>query len=317
MKLTRSTFLLAASLMGGPLFSADPATPDLAARIAEMRRQAATLHYEKGLVSLKGGLATVRLPEGFKYLNPAGTGTLLEKIWGNPRQGDTLGTVMPANFDPLRPGNWAVVLTFVEDGYVKDDDANKINYDDLLRKMKEGAREASKAREKAGYAPIELIGWAAPPRYDAAAHKLYWAKEFKFGTDSQNTLNYNIRILGRRGVLVLNAVAGMSQLREIEDAAPMLLSMVDFREGNRYADFKQGTDKVATYGIAALVAGGIAAKAGLLKGLWVGILALKKFIIIGALALARYFKRIWNWIRGNSPSTEADAASAPKPNPRA
>jgi uncharacterized membrane-anchored protein len=315
MKLNRSILLLAATLAGGLLLSAEPPAADPAARLAEMRRLAGTMHYKIGVIALKGGIATVKLPEGFKYLNPADSGTLLEKIWGNPRQGETLGMLMPADFDPLRPGNWAVVLTYVEDGYVKDDDANKIDYGDLLRKMKEGAREASKAREKAGYPPIELVGWAAPPRYDAAAHKLYWAKEFRFGAEREDTLNYNIRILGRRGVLVLNAVAGMSQLRQIEDAAPTLLSMVDFKEGNRYADFRQGTDKVATYGIAALVAGGIAAKAGLLKGLWVGILALKKFIIIGALALARYFKRIWNWIRGNSP--EAEAAAAPPPSPPA
>ena len=64
--------------------------------------------------------------------------------------------------------------------------------------------------------------------------------------------------------------------------------------------------------LGALVAGGIAVKAGLLKGLWVGILALKKFIIIGALALARYFKRIWNWIRGNPP---AEVAVLPAPPP--
>lgn len=316
MPLTRSTLLLAASLMGGPLFAADPAAPEPAARAAELQRLAGSLHYAKGAITLKGGLATLTLPDTFKYLDPAGTGILLEQIWGNPKQGATLGMVMPASFDPLRPGNWAVVLTFAEDGYVKDDDAAKINYGELLQKMKEATQEASKARQKAGYAPIALVGWAAQPRYDAAAHKLYWAKEIKFGNDPQNTLNYSIRILGRRGVLVLNAVAGMSQLRQIEDAAPTLLAMVDFREGNRYADFKQGTDKVATYGIAALVAGGIAAKAGLLKGLWVGILALKKLILLGALALAAYFKKFWNWMRGNAPA-EADASAAPPPNPPA
>ncbi len=308
--------VLASSLAGGPLYSADPGTLDPAARFAEARRLASSIHLQEGSVTLKGGLATVTLPESFRYVNPADTETVLEKIWGNPKANQTLGMIVPANFDPLRATSWAVVLTFVEDGYVKDDDASKINYADLLQKMKEGTGEASKARVKEGYPSIELIGWAAPPRYDAAVHKLYWAKEIRFGTQSQNTLNYDIRILGRRGVLVLNAVAVMSQLKQVEDATPTLLSMVDFKDGNRYADFKQGTDKVATYGIAALVAGGLAVKAGLLKGLWVGILALKKFIIIGALALARYCKRIWNWIRGNPPA-EAAAVATPPPSPPA
>jgi len=312
MKLSRFILVLAASLAGGPLFSSDPPTPDRAARIAEARRLASSIHHQTGSVSLKGGLATVTLPEGFRYIDPADAETVLEKIWGNPKQKETLGMIVPANFDPLHAASWAVVLTFIEDGYVKDDDASKINYDELLQKMKEGTKVASKAREKAGYPSVEFVGWAAPPRYDPAAHKLYWAQEIKFGAEPQNTLNYNIRILGRRGVLVLNTIAVMSQLKQVEEATPTLLSMVDFREGNRYADFRQGTDKVATYGIAALVAGGIAVKAGLLKGLWVGILALKKFIIIGALALARYFKRIWNWIRGNPP---AEVAVLPAPPP--
>jgi uncharacterized membrane-anchored protein len=317
MKFARALLLLAAGLVGGRLSSADPATPDPTARLADLRRLANSVHYEKGTIALRGGLARVALPVGYRYLNPSDCAAVLEKIWGNPKQGETLGMIVPEDFDPLSRGAWAVVITFAEDGYVKDDDASKINYADLIEKMKEGTREASKARVKAGYPPIELVGWATLPRYDAGAHKLYWAKEIKFANQTQNTLNYNIRILGRRGVLVLNAIAEMSQLKRVEDATPVLLSMVDFQEGHRYADFKQGTDKVATYGIAALVAGGIAAKAGLLKGLWVAILASKKLIIVAVLALAAYFKRIWHWIRGTVPSTETGGASAPPPNPPA
>ncbi len=107
-----------------------------------------------------------------------------------------------------------------------------------------------------------------------------------------------IRILGRKGVLVLNAVAPMSQLAQVEAATPEILSMVDYQAGNRYADFNSDTDKVATYGLAALVAGGVAAKAGLLKLLWVGVLALKKFIIVGLIAAAASFKKFIAWIRG-------------------
>jgi uncharacterized membrane-anchored protein len=123
---------------------------------------------------------------------------------------------------------------------------------------------------------------------------MYWAKEIKFGNQAgTNTLNYNLRILGRGGVLTLNAIASMAQLPEIEKSTPIILGMVDFTEGNRYADYKPGVDKAATYGLAALVAGGIAAKTGLLKGLWIAVLALKKFIIIGLAALAGWLKKIF------------------------
>ncbi len=294
--------LLAASLAVTLNLLADKPPPDLTAEQAELFRLAAGLKYQSGKLVLHDGLAKLTLPENYRYLSPPDAAILLGKLWGNPGNQNTLGIIVPAGFNPFDIDGWAVVITYDEDGYVKDDDAAKINYTELLQQMKDGAREASKERVKAGYPAIELIGWASAPRYDASAHKLYWAKEIKFGQNKENTLNYNIRMLGRRGVLVLNAVAPMQMLPRIEAAAPTLLSMVDFQEGHRYADFNGDTDKVATYGLAALVAGGIAAKTGVLKLIWVGILAFKKFIFVALLALAGYAKRIWAWIRGRQTS---------------
>jgi uncharacterized membrane-anchored protein len=149
-------------------------------------------------------------------------------------------------------------------------------------------------REKAGYGAIELIGWAAPPRYDQAAKKLHWAKELKFSGNDENTLNYDIRLLGRGGVLILSAVASISQLPEIENKAPAILAAIDFNAGHRYADFSEASgDKVAKYGIGALVAGGVAAKLGFFKGLWVLLLGAKKFVIIGVIALGALAKKFF------------------------
>ena len=152
--------------------------------------------------------------------------------------------------------------------------------------------ERAEARAKAPDPEIELVGWATSPRYDKTTHKMYWAKELKFSDSKEHTLNYNIRVLGRRGILVLNAVASMSDLKMIEEHTPEIVRMVDFKEGNRYADFDGKSDKVAAYGLAALVAGGIAAKAGFFKVLLVGLLAAKKFVIIGAIAVFGFVKKI-------------------------
>jgi uncharacterized membrane-anchored protein len=104
-------------------------------------------------------------------------------------------------------------------------------------------------------------------------------------------------MLGRKGVLELNAIANMDQLPEIDAQTPEILGMVDFKEGSRYADFDPKVDKVAKYGLAALVTGGViaaAAKLGFLKLLWVGLLAAKKFIIIAAAAIVAFFKKMFN-----------------------
>ena len=264
-------------------------------RAAEMKLLAGRLKYQTGQIRLRDGLATISLTDSFRYLDPAGTDTLLTGIWGNPpAHGKTLGAITPADFSPFDDDGWCVVLSYDEDGHVNDDDAAKIDYTDLLKTMQQSTREASQQRVKDGYPPIALVGWATKPSYERTTHKFYWAKEIKFGDGKDgNTLNYNLRILGRGGVLVLNVVAGMAQLHKVEAAVPDLLGMVDFNPGQRYADFTPGTDKLATYGLAALVAGGVAAKSGLLKGLFVALLAMKKFVLMGAVALFAFLTRFF------------------------
>jgi uncharacterized membrane-anchored protein len=252
----------------------------------------ARLHYQTGRVALRGGLATLDLPTQFRYLDPHETDIVL-RTWGNPPNQATLGMIVPAQTGVFRPESWAVVISYDEDGFVKDNDAATVNYDQLLRKMQEALRDANAERRRQGYPEIELVGWAEPPRYDSAAHKLFWAKELRFGTEPTHTLNYNVRVLGRRGVLVLNAVAGMDQLAAIRRDMGTVMRFVEFTGGNRYADFVPGTDKVAEYGIAALIAGSIAAKAGLFKVLLAGILALKKLLIVALAAVAAFFKRLF------------------------
>ena len=264
-----------------------------------------TMKFQQGQISLKNGLATLNVPEGFRYLNGADANKVIVNLWGNPPGEQPLGLLMP-DMSPLSRDAWAVIITYSEDGYVKDNDAAKIDYNNLLGQMKKSIHDANPERTKQGYPTMELIGWAEPPRYDSATHKLYWAKELKFGSESGDTLNYNIRMLGRRGVLVLNVVASMSQLSEIEQKTPQILSAVDFNQGHRYADFNPASgDKIAGYGIAALVAGGVAAKLGFFKLLWVGIIAAKKFIIIGALAVAAWFRKLFG---KKTPATPPPAA---------
>ena len=254
------------------------------------------LKYQQGEITLSNGFARLSVPTNFNYLGPDDAETVLVKFWGNPSpKTKLLGLLIPADKSPLERGCWVVTIAYTGDGYVKDDDAAKINYDDLMKKMQAATTENNKVRAQNGYPTVQLLGWAAPPRYDAATHKLYWAKRAKFDGEDGETLNYDIRMLGRHGVLVLSAVAGMDQLDEIQQQVPQILGMVNFNTGNRYADFDPKVDKVAAYGLAALVAGGIgvAAKLGFFKVIWVAILALKKFVILGVVAIGAWFKKLF------------------------
>ena len=253
----------------------------------------AKLGYKTGKVTLLDGAATIDLPESFRYLDAEGSRRLLVEGWGNPPESATgvLGMLVPSSVSPLDPAGWGIVITYDEQGYVNDKDAASIDYAKMLKEMQDATVAANDERKKAGFAPVTLVNWAEPPSYNAATHKLYWAKELSFGDAPEHTLNYNIRILGRRGVLVLNAVAAMGQLPDIRKQTGDLLATVNFNEGHRYTDYLPGKDKAAAYGIGGLIVGAAAAKAGLFKLLWVGILAFKKLIVVGFAALVATLKK--------------------------
>lgn len=241
----------------------------------------ASLKFQQGKITLPGNIAVLDLPASFRYLGPDDAEKVLVQGWGNPPGSKSLGMIFPANVSPLSPESWGVIVTFDKDGHVKDDDADSIKYDALLKDMQESIAASNEERVKQGYQAMTLVGWAEKPSYDKSSHKLYWAKEIKSGNEAQHSLNYNIRVLGRDGVLVLNAVAGMSQIAQIKTEMQQVVAFSEFSDGNRYADFDSKTDKVAEYGIAALVAGGIAAKLGFFGKIFAFLLLFKKFVLIG------------------------------------
>jgi uncharacterized membrane-anchored protein len=300
---------LAAIICLGPGFIAR-GDPDPAAAKPDMDSLAAmasSLKWETGTITLKEGLAKINLTENFRFLDGADSQKVLHDMWGNPDDPSILGMIFPADKGPLDRDTWAVTVTYEAGGYMKDDDADKIDYADMLKKMQQEVSEASPERVKEGYPSIELVGWAAQPHYDKLTHKLYWAKELHFGDSPMNTLNYDIRILGRHGWLVLSAIATMNEFSEIDGQVPQILSMVDFQPGNTYADFDPKVDKIAEYGLATLIAGGAlagAAKLGLLGGLWkfivVGVLAMKKAVIVVVVMIVAGVKKLWARFSGKS-----------------
>ena len=251
------------------------------------------LHFTKGEVALPAAKAHLALGSQFQYLDHDQSRRVLEDLWGNPPDDSVLGMVVPTDTSLADPHSWAVVVTYSDEGHVSDEDAAKIDYADMLKQMQDATREQNPEREKAGYGSLDLVGWAEPPHYDAKNKKLYWAKELAFKGASDNTVNYDIRVLGRGGYLSLNAVAGKSDLPAVRTGMQELLPAVEFDAGQRYADYNPKTDKLAAYGIAALIGGGIAAKAGLFAKLGVMLLAAKKFIVFLFVGLFAGIKKLF------------------------
>ncbi|MBX0290938.1 DUF2167 domain-containing protein [Hymenobacter sp. HSC-4F20] len=282
--------LLLAALALTPLASSAAPTPtDSVDRYQQYADSVhATLHYQTGRVVLPEGKGILHVPAGFRYLDMVQSRYVLTTLWDNP-DGESLGMLFPAAKGPLDEDGWAFSLEYEPLGYVQDGDAADIDYDALLKEMQEDTEAANDEREQAGFGRVLLIGWAAKPFYDPKLNVLHWAKELRFSGTSAPTLNYNVRLLGRKGVLNLNAIGGLEQLPEVRASIPAVIKSVEFPKGLQYADFDPKLDEVAAYGIGGLVAGKVLAKAGafaLVAKFWKVLVAL---LAAAGTAIRRFF----------------------------
>jgi uncharacterized membrane-anchored protein len=244
-------------------------------------------------------VAQIDVPAGYMFIDGKGTRALL-KSKGEPTTGQEAGLLISTNED------WSIFFEYSDDGYVKDDDKDKLDPDKLLATIKRGTAEANKERAKAGNPPLEIVGWEVPPKYDAETHNLEWA--IRATSEGRPLLNYNTRLLGRKGVMEVVLVIEPEKLQETLPVFRNLLAGYNFNSGQTYAEYKPG-DKVAKYGLAALVLGGgavAAAKLGLLGSLLLFFKKAWKLLIIAIAALAASVKKIFDKISGRKSGSETN-----------
>jgi uncharacterized membrane-anchored protein len=262
----------------------DSVTLNLLSRISNLKFQT------EGKVTIADGRTQIQIPAGFKYLDKEQSHFVVEEYWGNPKQ-ELEGMLFLKEANILDTALWAFIIEYESNGHIDDSDAKELNYTELMVEMKKSTTEANAERIKMGYLKIELIGWASAPFYDSANKTLHWAKELSFNDDEVHTLNYDVRILGRDGLISLNAIGGMDNLEEVKNKIPEILSAVKFTNGNEYRDFDPSVDKVAAVGIGGLVAGHVLAKAGFF-------VVILKYIKVIALAVIGGGTWIWRKITG-------------------
>jgi uncharacterized membrane-anchored protein len=250
-----------------------------------------------------GTVAEVKLGDGWQFLAGANGRRFLSDIGNRNPDASILGVAVPPDFEQSQ---MFAVYNYDDEGHVSDDEAP--DYDQLLTDMKANAVEQSEELKKAGLGGVALLGWAEPPHYDRAQHKLYWAETLKFEDNDGLTLNYNVRVLGRRGHLVVKGVGGIEQLPLVAANCKQLLTVTDFVAGERYTDFDPNMDKVAAYGIGGLIAGAIAAKAGLFAKLLVLLKVAIKPIIAGVIVLGGVLAKVFGGRKKQQQTKPADAS---------
>jgi uncharacterized membrane-anchored protein len=228
-----------------------------------------------------GTLAEIEVPEGYRFNGAEGTQMLLQMMQ-NPISGEELGMLMPNNEE----SNWFVVFEFSSIGYVKDDEKDELDADVILDSIRQGTEQGNKERAKRGWPKMSIVGWEQAPCYNAQSQNLEWAVRAK--SEGELVVNYNTRVLGRTGVMEAGLVINPEDLSTVLPKFRQLLNGYTFKEGSQYADFHKG-DKVAQYGLTALVTGGAAAvalKTGLFQKFW-------KLIVILFIAIGGFFKKLF------------------------
>lgn len=204
------------------------------------------------------GKANLNIPENYWFVSARAARQYLESL-GNTQDNSVEGLFIPADEN----ANWLVVISYDDSGYIKDEEAKDWDVDGMLESIKEGTAQANQVRIASGFPALEIGGWIEKPRYDAAQHQLIWslaAHNVGETSSPQDLVNYNTYALGREGYFSMTLITDRAEVDSLKPSAQQLLEGLNYTEGNRYSDFNPSTDRVATYGIAALVGGGLAAK---------------------------------------------------------
>ncbi len=245
-----------------------------------------------------GDFASLKLPAHFGYVGKDALAKYYE-VTHNNLSGNEVGVMLSPD------DSWELFFDYNAVGYIKDDEKDKLDAPKLLTTMTFNQEEANAARKDKGWSTMKILGWANPPHYDEKTHNLKWAINLNSSADNFKStfINESIRLLGRGGVMEVTLVSGNDSFKSDEAASDALLaSSFEYTAGQKYSEFRSG-DKIAEYGLGALVLGGagvLAAKAGLFAKLGVFLASAWKLVVVAIVALGGFFKKMWKKITGRA-----------------
>ena len=212
-----------------------------------------------GSVDLGNAVAQTFIEDDFLFASAGDTKILMEYI-GNSITNKEVGLITSKQGE-----NWFIIFEYDPIGYVKDDEKESIDSEALFKSIKNATDYANKERSKKGFPPLNVVGWYEEPHYNEESNNLVWALLADSG--NEQVVNYNTRLLGRYGYMSIVLVTDPETLDSMRPTLTQIIDDFSYKEGKTYAEFVQG-DKIAKYGLLALVAGGAgatAAKFGVFK----------------------------------------------------
>ncbi|HYF33859.1 MAG TPA: DUF2167 domain-containing protein [Prosthecobacter sp.] len=272
--------------------AAEPSQAEMEARQKAILDKIESFGWTREGIGKLGSRAQVAIPKGYRFTDGNGTREMMKLTDNFPTQKE-LGMLTTEGL-----GHW-IIFEFDESGYVKDDEKDKLDADELLKVRKEGQEAANAKRREAGMEELHVLGWAVPPRFNDQTKNLEWA--LRIGSTSGESINYETRLLGRYGVTEVTLVCSPEEMNGLLGDYQAIMSSFEYVDGERYAQFDSSKDKIAKYGLTGLVAGTgafAAAKMGLFAKLG-GLLAkMGKFVIVLVVGVLAGLKALFSKLFG-------------------
>jgi len=243
------------------------------------------LHWAVGQHALADSHGTFTAPQGVKAVTGSEARHADDVINGTSGSDSEAVAMVSTSGDVL-------YLTFVSSGFVTADDWKEVDAPKMLQDIRDATDGQNEERKKNGQSGLQVDGWVQEPRFDAARHSVVWILKLHEDNGGRPFLNATALALGRDGYERFVLAADADNPAKARSELNSLVGNFSYNKGSRWTDHLSG-DKLAGFGIAALV--GTVAGATIAKTVGFGalLLLLKKFFVlivaavIGAIAWLR------------------------------
>ena len=162
----------------------------------------------------------------------------------------------------IRGDGYTIYLDYVDEGYIKLDDWEKVNPTNFLKQMNETAKSNAEYLKKINVDYTTKIDWIFKPTLNKENNSVSYSYKVTWNSGIETMESKNL-ILGKKGHLesafVINYREDLNFKMQSEFSKDFVNGVI-FQEGFKHSDYKPG-DKIAAAGIGGLVAGSLGVKA--------------------------------------------------------
>jgi uncharacterized membrane-anchored protein len=198
-----------------------------------------------GQIALMDGALTLNVPAGYRFYPSEQAYAYAQRTSSTLPKGTVLGLLAPANTRIDQPDAWATIVSYEPIGHVPAETSAGLTAPTFEADVRAARTADNRTFE----------GFAVAPAFETATPSLVWAERVQAPAAGGRDFRHEVRVLGRTGVASLTSLGSADQMPAITTAAPDMMGMLAFAEGNRYADFTPASDQVSTYTVPGLVTG--------------------------------------------------------------